>query len=114
MKTMQQVNLAQADRQALDEAAVTLRRQFAVSQLVLFGSKARGDDDGESDIDLLVLTTRPFSRQEKDAVVDALFPTQLTYEVALSPLVVAQKQWDGPLWRVQPIHAEIEREGVLL
>jgi predicted nucleotidyltransferase len=114
MRTIDQVPLAPSDRQALAEAAAALRRQFPVSRLILFGSKARGDDDKESDIDLLVVTTRSLSPAEKDAVVDAVFETQLTRRVVLSPLVVAQEQWDGPLWRVLPIHSQIEQEGAVL
>jgi predicted nucleotidyltransferase len=52
MKTLEQIPLLEKDRQAIGEAAAILRRRFPISQLVLFGSKARGDDGAESDIDL--------------------------------------------------------------
>jgi len=114
MKTIEQIEVAAGDREAIDDAAAILRARFGVSRLVLFGSKARGDDDPESDIDLLVLTGRPVSREEKDAITDSLFDTQIHRQVVLSPLVVSRADWDSPMWRVLPIHQQIEPEGVVI
>jgi uncharacterized protein len=114
MRTLQQITLDVKDREAIGEAAEILRRRFPVSQIVLFGSKARGDDDAESDIDLLVLTNRRISAQEKGDIVGVLFDTQLERNVVLSPLVVPQADWESALWRVLPIHHQIESEGVLI
>jgi uncharacterized protein len=114
MKTLEQIPLKPKDREAICEAARILRQRFPVRQVVLFGSKARGDDDVESDIDLLVLTEFKASAPDKGAIADALFDTQIRGAVVLSPLVVQQNEWDGALWRVLPIHKQIEREGVLV
>ena len=54
---------------------------------VLFGSKSRGSDDSESDIDLLVLTQRSLTRSERHALVDELFPICLAHEVSHKPVV---------------------------
>ena len=51
--------LAPHDRAAVLEAAAVLAALLPVERVVLYGSKARGDDDAESDIDLLILTSRP-------------------------------------------------------
>lgn len=114
MKTLEDIILHESDRQAVRRATDSLRQRFPISRIVLFGSKARGDDDGESDVDLLVLTARPLDALEKDAVMDAIYQTQLDFGVVLSPMVVDQAQWNGPLWSLLPVKAEIEREGVLL
>ena len=46
--------------------------------LILFGSTARGEDTGDSDIDLLVLLDKPFDYwTELKKTVDLLYPLQL-------------------------------------
>jgi hypothetical protein len=56
--------LAADDRRTIEEIAVALRSRWPVEALILYGSKARGDDTPESDIDLLVLTARPLAPEE--------------------------------------------------
>jgi uncharacterized protein (UPF0332 family) len=88
VRPLDAIELNPRDLAAIEEAARLLRRTLPVERIVLFGCKARGDDDPESDIDLLVLTARPITRAERHAVTDALFPIQLRHDVVLSTLVV--------------------------
>ena len=55
----------------IDEAARRIARAAPGARVILFGSKARGTDDAESDIDLLVLTSRELTWREREAVVGA-------------------------------------------
>ena len=112
MKTLSEINLNEKDRRAIEAAAAILRQRFPVERVVLFGSKARGDDDDESDIDLLVLTRRRLSWQERGEITDALFDLQLELDVVISTLVVPSEEWEHGLYQVLPIRYEIEREGV--
>ena len=91
MRTLDQISLSEKDRQAVKAASAILRQQFPVERVMLFGSKARGDADAESDIDLLVLTRRRLNWQERDEITNALFDLQLEMEVVLSTLVVASE-----------------------
>ena len=45
--------------QEIEEAAVRSFRRFNPERILLFGSRARGDDDPESDVDLLVVYQTP-------------------------------------------------------
>ena len=53
MKTINDLRLEHREKCAISEASKVLKEKFLVEKVVLFGSKARGDDDMESDIDLL-------------------------------------------------------------
>lgn len=114
MKALKDLNLQERDRLAIEEAAELIRKRCPVESVLLFGSKARGDDDAESDIDLLVLTARPVSRSDRHAVVDALFPIQLRLDVVLSPLFVDAREWREGVVSVLPIRREIEEHGVVV
>ena len=112
MKTLAEIELALRDRVAIEKAVQIIRTRLPVEEIILFGSKARGEDDPESDIDLLVLTARPVSRAERHGLLAALYPIQLEQEVCLSPLVVAAADWrSGPI-SVLPIRSEVDEQGV--
>ena len=111
MRTIREITLLDKDRRAVEMGAAILRRDFPVERVVLFGSKARGDDDAESDIDLLVLTSRRISPAEKSRMTEVLFDLELNLEVVISKLVVPVEEWEHGLYQVLPIRQEIEREG---
>jgi len=57
MRKLNHAKLRSNDRQAIEAAIRLLKQAYPVDAVILYGSKARGTDDPESDIDLLVLTT---------------------------------------------------------
>jgi uncharacterized protein (UPF0332 family)/predicted nucleotidyltransferase len=111
MRTLDDVALAPAEREAIQAAAAALRTRFPVTEIVLFGSKARGDSDPESDIDLLVLTSRPLDGEEQRRIWSDLHDISMRFDVLLSPLTVEAKSWREGVHSVLPIHTEVEREG---
>jgi predicted nucleotidyltransferase len=112
MKTLDQINLTPDDRTAVLKAVALLKDRFPVHRVVLFGSKARGQATQESDIDLLVLTSRPVNRQDKSQIRHALFDLQLERAVVFNTLIVPMQEWEHGLYQVLPIRQEIEKDGV--
>lgn len=112
MKTLDDIALPENERRAIEAAAAALPARVPVSDIVLFGSKARGDSVPDSDIDLLVLTDRRLDGAEERAVVAALFDIGRRFGVVFGPLTVEARSWRQGLHSVLPIHAEVEREGV--
>jgi len=112
MLQMTDIVLKEHDRQAVLAAGAVLRDCFPVERVILFGSKARGDDDAESDIDLLVLTRGPVTYALKREMTHAVFDLQLEFNVVLSMLIIPLEQWETGVYRVLPIRSEIERDGV--
>jgi len=112
MKTLEDITLQPNDRQAVLAAAAVLRENFPVERIVLYGSKARGDDDMESDIDLLVLTRQPVNYDMKRQMTHAVFNIQLSHNVVLSMMIVPLEQWETGVYCVLPIRQEVERDGV--
>jgi predicted nucleotidyltransferase len=112
MKTLADIQLAPTDRQAIVAAAALLRRDHPVAQVMLFGSKATGRDDPESDIDLLVLTSRPLAWRERDAITDALFDVEMEFDVVISTFVVSDDEWTHGPYHVLAIYEEVAHSGV--
>jgi predicted nucleotidyltransferase len=112
VRTLAEIELSKADRAAIVAAAQLLRDRFPVVAVRLFGSKATGRDDAESDIDLLVLTSRPLQWRERDAITDALFDIEMEFDVVVSTLVASEQEWLHGPYQVLAIRAEVERHGV--
>ena len=112
MKTLDDIRLSPKDRSATQAAAAVLREKFPIEQIILFGSKARGDDDAESDIDLLVLTRDTMTSPETDAIPRVLFDLELEHHVLFSALVLRTGEWHEGVYQVLPIRREVERGGV--
>lgn len=114
MKTLAQIQLAPNDRAAIERAAEILRRRFPVERLILFGSKARGDDKSDSDIDLLVLTSEPVDWRQHDAMLHAVFGLQRELDVMLSPVIIEAQEWEHGVSQALPLRKEVDRDGVLV
>ena len=114
MRTLNDLSLKDNEREAIREATRMLKEKFPVKEVILFGSKARGDDDPESDIDLLLLTTRPIHWKERHSIVEALFDIEMKYDVVISIIVDSVNDWQTGLSSLLPIHEEITQEGIAI
>lgn len=80
--------------------------------LVVYGSVARGQADPTSDIDLLVLLSKPFDYlSELRKVIDVLYPIQLESEHLISAKPVSYDEFERG--SVQ-LYRNAKREGIRL
>ena len=97
--------------ESLTSLKESLISTYPVVRLILFGSAVRGEMDEESDVDVLVLTEKPLTWKERDAIYDRVFKTNLRYDTNISVLVVDLHNWEEGLISVMPIREEVQREG---
>lgn len=114
MKSIEKTSLVKKEREAIDAAVHVLKSQFSVEKIILFGSKTRRDYDEYSDIDLLLLTSRPLHWKEEKATVEALFDIGMKYDVLFSPLFASSDEWEGGLFMEFPIYKEIIKDGAIV
>lgn len=112
MKTLDDLTLSNNEKKAIREATRMLKEKFPVRDIVLFGSKARGDDDPDSDIDLLLVTARSIHWKERRAIIHTLFDLGMKHDVIFSILDTTETDFDKGIFTAFPIYQEIIREGV--
>jgi predicted nucleotidyltransferase len=111
MKTLDSIKLAEKERVSVMLAVKSLKSDMPISRVILFGSKARGTGDMYSDIDLLILTSCPVTAGLRSNVSEKLADINLQNDVALSSVVVFEKDWVDGLVRYMPIYGEVQRDG---
>ncbi|MBN1889370.1 MAG: nucleotidyltransferase domain-containing protein [Thermoflexales bacterium] len=106
-------HLTTNEQAALDAFITRLCEQYAeqLERVVLFGSKARGDADAESDLDVLVVL-RDGDWRFRDAVALTAFEPMLEHGVILSPLVVDVTEYSWWQEHNAPIYRHIRTDGV--
>lgn len=111
MQKVERLKLAEKERISIFEAVQVLKSGLPVTRVILFGSKARGEGQPDSDIDLLVLTHGPVTSAVREAISDKLADINLRNDVLLTSVVVHEKEWSDGLIRYTLIHSEVERDG---
>ena len=82
-------------------------------KLVLYGSRARGDYDEESDIDIAIVV-RGLTRELKNRILDMVADIEMEHLTPLSTLVLSEEDFELLKRRERRIALDIEREGIPL
>jgi excisionase family DNA binding protein len=112
MKNSGNLNLKDNEKKALLELKKILFKSFSVAEIILYGSKARGDFDEESDMDILIILKNKVDDNIREEIFSMSFKIEIKYDVIFGILVETEDFWSSPLAGAMPIHSNISREGV--
>jgi len=106
-------HLAAREAVALGEYVRRLRQEHSgqVVRVVLFGSRARGEANEESDADLLVVV-RSDERQTHRPIERLGTEISLEYGLVLSELIVGPERYEKLRRFRPPLYKHIEAEGI--
>lgn len=107
------IKLPSEEQAWLDAYCRALRERFQnrVEEIVIFGSKARGDSRSESDLDVLVVL-REGDRWTKKEVRHIGHVLAVTSSVVPSIMVYTRQEWLMRKKGGSPIYQAITRDGV--
>ncbi len=105
-------SLADVDRRTIEDIAAAFTAGWPVESIILYGSKARGDDTPESDIDLLVLTSRPLTAEEIGRMRAVARQVGLRLGTWPELYIRTSDEWWHGVYQAAPIRKEIDAEGV--
>ena len=80
------------------------------AKVILFGSKARGDANKDSDWDFLILTSQRVNEKLKRTIREKLIDTELEAEEVISTLIYSKKSWLN--YKNTPLFENISSEGI--
>ena len=101
------------DTDLLQRCKQAIRAVVPDADVILYGSRARGDAADDSDYDILVLVDRPADIAIHRRLISSIFPLEEDGAV-LTLSVHNRDHWNSRLCKAMPFHENVDREGVLL
>ena len=81
------------------------------AQMILFGSRARGDHRQDSDWDILVLLDS-LSAGERDRIWNPINDLELTADASINPVIRTKEYWRRSTFT--PFHHNVNHDGIVL
>ena len=103
-----------ADTDLLQRCKRAIRAVVPDADVILYGSRARGDAKHDSDYDLLVLVDRPVTGTLSEQLVSSIYPLELESGAVLTLIPHNRGLWNSKLYQAMPFHENVDRDGVSL
>jgi predicted nucleotidyltransferase len=104
---MKRDELIEQIRQAIHEVELE-------AEIILYGSRSRGDAVSESDWDLLILVDGPISDERTDRIRHRLYEIEWESGEVISSIVRNREEWNSDLYQAMPFHQRVQQEGIRL
>ncbi len=83
--------------------------QDSNASLILFGSKARGNSQLNSDWDILILTSKKRTVELESRLRDSIYEIELEHLEPASIIILNQQEWQG--MEITPFYQNVTIEG---
>jgi predicted nucleotidyltransferase len=84
------------------------------AEIILYGSRARGDASPDSDWDFLILLDGAVDTDRTDRIRHALYELEWDSGEILSSIVRNRTEWQTPLYQATSLYQAVQKEGVIL
>jgi predicted nucleotidyltransferase len=95
------------------KAAIKDMQDCEEAKMILYGSRARGDYDDSSDIDVAIIVEN-LTRKLKNQILEMIADKEIQYLIPLSVLVFSSTDFSLLKERERRIALDIEKEGIPL
>jgi DNA polymerase sigma len=102
------------DMEIAQKLKLLLQEKVKLHQVILFGSRARGDADPESDMDVLVILDEPRTPQVRDAVSDCSWQAGFAAGVLVASVCITRDEWDNGPEAHSAFAEAVRSEGIAL
>jgi hypothetical protein len=108
--SIEKLFITNEEKSALEEIQKNLITEYGVEELVAFGSGVKSEALDGVVPDLLALTAKPVTPQEKQAMFDLVTKVNLDYHTSFTILVFDRATWE--VWAGQTFYQEVKKDGL--
>ena len=105
--------MKQKDNNIANQIRDSIKVIDSKAQVIIFGSRARGDAKRDSDWDILILTDYPVSTDIERSFRNNLFDLEIETGEVFSTFIYQKRDWNIR-HKVTPLYRNIKKEGVRL
>ena len=89
-----------------------LLERVALDKLILFGSRARGDAEPDSDLDVIVIVRGPADRDVREQISACAWESAFASGIVVVPVVYTREEWEEGPERSSLLVQAVDREGI--
>lgn len=104
--------MSPVEREILDHFKALVQQRVPLHQMILFGSRARGDADPDSDMDVLVVTRDPWDWDQREYISHCSWEAGFDEGIIVVPVVVSRDEWENGPERSSLLAMAVRAEGV--
>ncbi len=84
------------------------------AEVILYGSRSRGQAVKYSDWDFLIIIDQPVDGNIIRKIRDSLYEIELESDEIISSIIRTKKEWHSAKYAVLPFKRSVEQDGILL
>ena len=104
--------MGSVERVVLDQLKALIGQRLAVHKVILFGSRARGDADPESDVDVVVILEGSADTTAREFVSECAWQAGFGHGLVVVPVAFGREEWESGPERHSLLVQAVKREGV--
>lgn len=106
-------NMNHFDNHILKRIKTSLLQIDDEAQVILFGSRARGNSHKESDWDFLFLTSQQVNLKLREKIAKSMLPIELDENIAIQIVPKNKQEWETK-YVITPLYKNISKEGITI
>ncbi len=103
--------MKKVDFKVAKEFASRIRKKLGEVSIIVYGSRARGDDELFSDMDICIVVNK-LDKKTREIIFTTAWETGFKEDVVIVPLMFEKNEWENSPILESPIYKNIQREGV--
>ncbi len=101
------------EKKIIDTFLLLIKKKLSIHRVELFGSRARGDADPDSDMDVLAIVD-DITPELEDYISECAWEAGFKHGIVLVPVVFTRDEWENGLERYSLLAEAIRAEGIQL
>jgi predicted nucleotidyltransferase len=91
-----------------------IAQRLKLYKLILFGSRARGDETSESDFDIIVVLEEEVDEKSEGYISECAWESGFDKGLVIAPLVFSRREWEKGPERYSLLAMAAAKDGVLV